>query len=79
MLYTMRFLQTLKIHELYTFILYYVLIYIYISRVSTLSMKPNLKMSTILFVLRYIRYKGRVKSQVLDSKVYSSLHCQVNR
>ena len=41
-----------------------------VTRMRTLSMEPNMKESTVLFLLRYIRYKGRLKSQILDSKVY---------
>ena len=33
-----------------------------LTRIRTLSIDSNLKMSTILFALRYIRYKVRVKS-----------------
>ena len=44
----------------------------------TLSMDPNLKMSIILFDLRYIRYKVGVKSQTWDSKVDLWLHRQVD-
>ena len=49
-----------------------------LSRISTLLMEPNLKISTILLVLLYIRFKGRVKSQIWDSKLYPWLHRQVN-
>ena len=45
--------------------------------IRTLSLEPNLKMSTILFVLHYIRYKGRVKSRIWDSQVHSWSHRQV--
>ena len=47
-----------------------------LTRIRTLSREPNLKMPTILFILHYIRYKGRVKSQIRDSKVYLWLHRQ---
>ena len=33
-----------------------------------LSIKSNMKMLTVLFVLLYIRYKGHVMCQILDSK-----------
>ena len=46
--------------------------------IRTLPMDPNLKMSIILFVLPYIRYKGRIKCQICDSKVHPWLHHQVN-
>ena len=49
-----------------------------VTRMRTLSMEPNIKESTVLFLLRYIRYKGRLKSQIWDSKVYPWLHRQVN-
>ena len=49
-----------------------------LSRISALLMESNLKMSTILLVLLYIRFKGRVKSQIWDSKLYPWLHRQVN-
>ena len=35
-----------------------------VTRMRTLSMEPNIKESTVLFLLRYIRYKGRLKSQI---------------
>ena len=35
-----------------------------LTRIRTLLMEPNLKMATILFVLRYKRYNGPVKSQI---------------
>ena len=40
-----------------------------LTHIRTLSMDTSLKMSTILFVLRYLRYKGCVKSRIWDSKV----------
>ena len=46
--------------------------------IRTLLMESNLKKSTILFVLCYLRYKGRLMSQIWDSKVYSWLHRQVD-
>ena len=46
--------------------------------ICTLLMEPNLKKSTILFVLRYVRYKGCLKSQIWEWKVYPWLHRQVN-
>ena len=48
-----------------------------LTRIRTLLMESNLKMLTILFALRYIRYKGRVKSQIWDSKVYPWLPRQM--
>ena len=48
------------------------------TRIRTLLIEPNLKISTIMFVLRYISYKGHVKSQIWDSKVYHWLYRQVN-
>ena len=44
----------------------------------TLSMDLNLKMSTIRFVLRYIKYKERVKSGIWHSKVHPWLHRQAD-
>ena len=35
-----------------------------LTSIRTLSIEANLKMSTVLFVLRYIRCKRRVKRQV---------------
>ena len=45
-----------------------------LTRIRTLLTEANLKMSTILFVLLYIRYKG----QIWDSHVYPWLHRQVD-
>ena len=47
-------------------------------RLWTSASESNLRTSTILFVLPYIRYKGRVKNQIWASKVYPWLYCQVN-
>ena len=44
----------------------------------TLSIDLNLKMSTIRFVLRYIKYKERVKSGIWHSKVHPWLHRQAD-
>ena len=41
-----------------------------LTRIRTLSKEPNLKMSIVLLVLLYIRYKRRLKSQIWDSKVH---------
>ena len=47
-------------------------------RKHTFSMDPNLKMSAILFVLHYVRYRGRLKSRIWVSKVHHCLLCQVD-
>ena len=49
-----------------------------LTHTRTLSIEPNLKMSTILFVLFYIRYKGCVRNQIWNSKVHLWLHPQVD-
>ena len=38
-----------------------------LTHIRTLSMEPTLKMSTILFVLVHISYKGGIKSQINDA------------
>ena len=42
------------------------------------TLNLNLKMSTIRFVLRYIKYKERVKSGIWHSKVHPWLHRQAD-